>query len=472
MCCNLFRRISRSEDGSSLVYTLLALPVMVGAMGIALDLTNQMSMQTELQDLVDAAAIAGAYELDGTDAGIAAATAAARSALANGPLIPTDEPSTFDIQTPRYFSTLANAIAGTNPWTTGGDPDDAIFIRVDAEPRSVVATAVRALPGIGDNFMTAGAAAIASSYVAACNVQPLMLCNPLETTTSAPEFDPTPGQLFVFNPKGTSPGFAPGDFGLVDPPEMDSSGAPEIKELLSQQGRDVCYANRVNPRTGHATNQVSWGINTRFDRPPGGCAGPKCSIDASAAPHVIDGYKPKNSSCNQFDLVDPVATNITYPRDTSFESIGTLRLGNGIIDEEAKKKYWEYHHGTSSSWPKDASGKKDATRYEAYLVELEMMKNSNWGKSPPPENPAPQCLATSPAGADRRVISAAIVNCLEWGVRGNSVNNVRSEAYAEFFLTEPAGDGKEGGEIFAEFIRKIEPDDSDGKLRRIVQLYR
>jgi hypothetical protein len=60
------------------------------------------------------------------------------------------------------------------------------------------------------------------------------------------------------------------------------------------------------------------------------------------------------------------------------------------------------------------------------------------------------------------------VNCLEQGVNGNSAN-VRSNRYAEFFLTQPVGSD---GVIWAEFIRFMTPTSPGTKLHHIVQLYR
>ena len=66
------------------------------------------------------------------------------------------------------------------------------------------------------------------------------------------------------------------------------------------------------------------------------------------------------------------------------------------------------------------------------------------------------------------VHAASIVNCLEWGVQGNSVNQIRADKYAEFFIYRPAA----GGQIYTEFVRMMTTEDDDSKLKRIVQLYR
>lgn len=451
-------RLLRNEDGTVLILFAVLIPVIMGIIGLVLDGGRAFIVNNELQDLADAAALAGAKELDGTQQGMDAAVIAARDLLKNDPRWSNVEKEGLQVQRIRLCAT---PLANQNAWQAcnpTSDPNLANFIEVvtvrrDAAP--IFSVAVGAKDNVGSQ-----AIAIAGSTVVACNVQPLMLCNPTEPA----EFNPSPGQMFVFKQKGGGQGqhplYVPGDFGLLDPPGQNSSTGPQLRNLLSQQSPKFCYINTVSPRPGHATGNVDTGINVRFDQQPNG-NGQLDGLDLTPAPVVIDGFVPKNlnNPCGpQEDL------GVRMPRDTGMQQVGTLMVGTQRPTTAAKNTYWQYHHG--ANWPSNLS-----TRYEAYLREVELQKSGTWGKSPPPESPAPSCAPASvrnSGDASRRIISAAIVDCQKAAIKGNSVSNVRSDRYAEFFLTEPAS----GGTIYTEFVRMLTLDSDDGKLHRILQLYR
>jgi len=164
------------------------------------------------------------------------------------------------------------------------------------------------------------------------------------------------------------------------------------------------------------------------------------------------------------------------PRDTLTEAPGTeIGSGPNIADLNA---YWNYHYGTN--WPTNASG-APLTRYQGYLLEMGLTLNADYTTSsttPPTrissEAAAPVCNSASSAGYMRRVISVSVVNCLAWGVRGNSVNQVGATKYVEFFMTEPSppsGD-PQSGSLYVEYIRTVTPESSSGKLHRVIQLVR
>ena len=447
------RSLAKDEAGGVLAYMSVLIPVMMGVIGLAVDASRLYIVNTEQKDMADAAAIAGAYELDGEDDAIVRATLAAQEAISNNPKWATDAASETPLVSIRFCQDLTGdpEARECDGYTT--EPKDAYHIEVITEDRSVSPSFLVAVGAVTEP--ESNAIAIAGSSIAACNIQPLMMCNPYEPIGE--EFNPVAGQMFTFKPREPGVGgneLAPGNFGLVDPPGTTSSGAADTRDLLTLQSFDFCYANEINPRTGHAVAKVNDGINVRFDY-KFNCNG-SCAADMTAAPQVIKAKKPRNSSCNQYD---PVPGSLLYPNDTSFTTIGATKIGNGTMNEAAKDAYWQFHHG--EDWPDDIE-----TRYDAYLAELEMSYPADWGT----ENPNPQCLTevAPEIGPARRTIAAAIVDCLEWEVSGNSVNRIRADKYAEFFLTKPAA----GGEIFTEFVRMMTPDDDNSKLKHIVQLYR
>ena len=367
-----------------------------------------------------------------------------------------------------FFEKL-NGVDGATADLATTDERYARFIRVTTVDRSVLAYFVRAV-GATATLQTS-ATATAGSDVVACEIQPLMMCNPFENTTG--EFTANPGQMLHLKPKGSTGGFSPGDFGLLDPPGQTSTGAPDIKKLLSKQSMEACLANRISPRPGHATNQVADGINVRFDRPPGGNTS---GMDLTVAPNVIDGTVPKNPSCKQFDPAPLGGQKL--PRDASMTTLGTgVSMGNGPTTAQLDA-YWATH------WQGARPGGL-TTRYDIYLRELGLQQGVDADGNPvvtsvtPPtlipgsEPRAPSCLTTV-GDYKRRLIRAAIVNCQHWNVRGNAENNIASTKYAEFFLTEPSptDGGPEQGTFFVEFVRFVTVESSGGGLHRIVQLYR
>ena len=64
--------------------------------------------------------------------------------------------------------------------------------------------------------------------------------------------------------------------------------------------------------------------------------------------------------------------------------------------------------------------------------------------------------------ATRRVVPVAIVDCLYWGVQGNSVNKIRINTYADFFLTESTPtSGVTNGNIYTEFVTMHRSDEAE-----------
>ena len=455
------RSLAKDEAGGVLAYMSVLIPVMMGVIGLAVDASRLYIVNTEQKDMADAAAIAGAYELDGEDDAIVRATLAAQEAITNNPKWATDAASETPLVSIRFCQDLTGdpEARECDGYTT--EPKEAYHIEVITEDRSVSPSFLVAVGAVTEP--ESNAIAIAGSSIVACNVQPLMICNPFEATGG--DFEPEPGQMIIFRPKQEGGNeLAPGNFTLVDPPDQTSSGASDTRDLLSKQSFDHCYANRVNPRTGLVFGKVVDGINVRFDYKIK-CEG-KCDADLTAAPLVIKRQAPQDNTCKKYVTV---ATSKVYPEDVLAGRVvrGATTIGTGEMSQVEMDAYWNTHHG--GSWPEHDDG-TPFTRYEAYLAEIDMAEGDWIG----PEEPAPQCLAVASIGAARRTIAAAIVNCLEWEVRGNSVNQIRADKYAEFFITKPAtaDPGNKDSSIYTEFVRMMTPDDDNSKLKHIVQLYR
>src|SRR5437763_49681 len=78
-------KLGRDEDGHILHYFTIMLPVTVGMIGLALDGGALFHLKTDLQELADASALAGAAELDGRNDAITRAMDRAQNLLSNDP---------------------------------------------------------------------------------------------------------------------------------------------------------------------------------------------------------------------------------------------------------------------------------------------------------------------------------------------------------------------------------------------------
>ncbi len=279
---SLFSNLGKDEDGGVLIYFTVMLPVIVGMIGLALEGGQFHHLNSDLQELADAASLAGAAELDGANDAITRAIDKATNLLSNDPHWSNVAKSGAQITTPTFYSNISS-----NGDTVTTDPTQATYIKVTTVTRQVQPAFLAAI-GAGSIAGTS-ASAVAGSNTVACNVQPLMLCNPYEGTS---EFHATPGQLFEFVPAGGGSGLSPGDFALVDPSGQSNSSAKDIRNLLAAATPNFCYVDNVSPRPGQVTQDVNDGINVRFDEPPQGAAKNDPSFDQTPAPDVIKGEMP------------------------------------------------------------------------------------------------------------------------------------------------------------------------------------
>src|SRR5437764_7061162 len=84
------RSIWSNEEGAVAPTVALALVGLIAVGGIAFDYAHVASLDTELQQAADQAALAAATQLDGQTGAIARATAAAQSLISNTALLAND----------------------------------------------------------------------------------------------------------------------------------------------------------------------------------------------------------------------------------------------------------------------------------------------------------------------------------------------------------------------------------------------
>jgi hypothetical protein len=443
----------------------ILIPVMMGVIGLAIDGSRLFILNTEQADLADAAALAAARELDRTAAGVVAAVDAAHNVVTNDPRWASDAEPEFHLSSvlfcPDQWCATTMDLAEAQM-----SPAEARFVQVTTEIRLLTPSFLAAVGAVDSR---SNAIAVAGSSMVACNVTPLMMCESVDPDILQP------GVMFEL--KGDSQ-LGPGAFALIDPAGMTSSGANLTLRLLASTAPNFCYVNDVSVATGQRTSSIQKGLNVRWDMYPPGNEGNVLVGLYPPAPNVTKGkdHSMNGPNCSFSDVSGPNEL-LAMPLDNCFNS-GTCdktgdgtnsSYGDGNWDRDA---YWNANHSTKVK----PTGWDNFTRYQTYLWELDPDADGEPQYSNMPsrlsaqEDPEPLCYPTKggvgTGDIDRRSLYVAVADCSL--ISGNATPDLESARYGEFFLVRPS----EGGEIRAEFVRWIEPDDDTGVLRRIIQLYR
>ncbi len=474
----------------------LALFALIGAGGIAFDYARMASLDTELQNAADQAALAGATQLDQEAGAIDRATAAAQGLLANMTVMSNDGTGTgITVPTVVFYETKTDAEAETNP-IDPTDPDadeDARFIRVAVTPRR----ADFALTPVVSAFTSGNldAEAVAGLGSAICKVPPLMICNPDETSTNL-DFDADAylgAGLRLVTVGGGSGSWAAGNYGYLDS-NGGSNGAPGLREALGWDNPpgDCIAQTGVDTKPG-ASVSVTDALNTRFDIydsnvscPSGGL----CEASINSTKDVVRGANANgNNACkihnNGWGLPTsrylPTSATANLPTTTTPGSMGHPRdkchavsestsgyctdpIGDGDWDRDA---YFRVHYlrgngtrWTSAEWQANTGLGSTPSRYEVYDWEVANRGTVVDGVTVLDPNPSgasgntkvayglPVCSnAQSPPNGpgqvpggstpDRRRISVAVINCTAESVNG-AETNLPVVKWIDVFLVEPS----------------------------------
>jgi Flp pilus assembly protein TadG len=508
------RRFWHARDGAVAIYVAFASVIMIGFGALVVDAGRAYTLQTELQNAADAAALAGAAELDRTATSITRAQMAAKDTLIKN--LQTFASGGQDIVVEdthiRFLSALpADDDAPIPSSSVTADPLLARYIQVTPSVREVnylLAPVVAMLTGDPDGSLTKGqasATAVAGLECVVCNFPPLMICNPAEANgnTGAP-FDPVPGQLVELKQGGGSGSWTPGNFGLLDPSE-GSQGTSNLVQALASANPTGCYSTRVDMRTGSATNPVSTAINTRFDmyETPGFEGNAKNNSDYRPAPNVTKGkYKSGNSYVNYSG--SPLKGR-AMPKHDCYAASNCASYGPSFhprfappaaANVTAQTSFWTDYWGTNHPGDSfsthyfngdlDPNGDGIVTRKEMYDWEVataiptgdtdgdgdidsddETAASSATGENGRPTNYG----GSEAADPNRRMLYVAVINCEEHGPLNGNSEDVPVLVYAKMFLTHAAEGGSEQT-LYAEVISVLEVEVDGSILHDIVQLYR
>ena len=485
------RSLSRNTDGAVAATVGLSLFALIAVGGIAFDYARLASMDTELQNAADQAALAAASQLNGEPGACSRAAAAARAMVTNRTLMANDggtrlivianEPACDAAGSVRFYQNKAKTQAATLD-------ANAKFVEITVNPR----TAFYALTPVVAAFSSGAisATAFAGLGEAICRVPPLMLCNPNESG------DPTfttanyigKGIRLIANDGGGT--YTPGNFGFLDVGQ--GNGASALRTVLGRNGDpgDCSAGGGVNTEPGNMIT-LRDALNTRFDMYDNGL-NQACGSDGSLCPPSANSRKDfirkgtGNNACgfltggggngwkedaNAYppsvlttkraltDAEIAALAPMGYPRDechaVSVTGVCTGgRIGDGDWDRYA---YFRSHSLlTVKNYPEVTSvatmdsmlttlfGTTTPTRYQVYQYEMantatRLQAEAMGGGLVAHGSPVciPPGVQPGPSQIDRRLLSVAVVNCLAEGVQGRT-SNVGVTHWIDIFLVEPS----------------------------------
>jgi hypothetical protein len=501
----LSRSAGLGESGAVAIWVAGTLAAMIGIIALSVDLGRTATSDTELKWAADAAALAGARQLDGEAGARDRARLAATGALTGVGVGLTSNTETYgstsgavEVVNVKFLSKLGpdNNTAEDVEATTDAN---ARFIQVVVEQTTINNLFIQVVGG--PDTSTAQQSSVAGQGSTICRVPPLMLCNPYEETNPAASLPPGMG-ILIKNGGGNEAYWGPGNYALLEIPGLP--GADAIRDsFASLYGSPVCFdPDLVTTKPGQAVS-VNAGLNVRLDMYQGSTNGLKSSPVHYPAKNSVKGLgvrAPSSTTCNpkidEFDLYtgegDP-AELVQYPRDKCFYTNtcavtgAGIRYGDGQWDKAA---YCTVNYGDPTcAAVASPTGAEINTRYGFYRAEVESgvvpqqvnenVKNlcytaKNWDEIPTGTDVRPEGFDVTANGPDRRVVVAAMVNCNEQKAAGNlnGHKTVKVAKWVLLFLTEAAGQYGDQAEIFLEVIREMDVENDQTYAHDLVQLYR
>lgn len=466
------------DKGATAPIFALGLMALVATGGVAWDLSRGYALRGELDAAADAAALAGATQLDGKTGAQSRAIAAVQGGLIqNSQRLANTGQSNVTASGGATISFLTSL----SPRTAATGDADSNFVQVDVSPRQL-GFVYGALSGVTGAQVVAHA--VAGFGTGICKIPPLMICNPNESSSLAFDGDGYIGKAFILTPPpGGNGAWGPGNFGFL----RVGNGATAIKDAMGRNPPLAeCFGEVAETEPGNIQAADDW-FNTRFDIYRGSAGGNKDDPAFAPALNTIVGSQTNgnNQSCTPSTSVPPdscadstaVAGGYGLPRDCDQ---GSATVGSGVWN--AAKYFNTNHNGINpasyappapsnpefagSGWGAyGPTGVSTPTRFQVYNWELAMLNaaGGNGRPSTPMHASAfsqgqagnsgsrdfarPTCNTTnaSPPAPDRRTISAVVVNCRADNIHGRSTVHIIS--YIDLFLIAPAASAAIYGEI-------------------------
>jgi len=517
------RELVGNDSANVAPIVALSLTALIAAGGIAFDYARLVSLDTELQNAADQAALAAASQLDREANACARANSAAQTLVANQTLFANDsggqgvtlpsEPACDQVGSIRFYQDKNRTPAVTDA--------EARFVEVTVNGRTANFTLTPVVGAISSGVLTGTAFAGMGSAI--CKVPPLMMCNPNPGTPFNPALLDLPFSagglkgigLKLFQGGGNS--WAPGAFGYLDVGAVNN-GTPDQRVALGMDFPNTnCVAEAgVEVDTGVAASVLD-ALNTRFDIYQNGWGKNTCFPHAQCNPawnttkDLVRREAASAAACGISnnssewrlppDAEQYVASNAAgddsnvahmgYPMDICHYPSGggcgttNARFGNGNWRRDIYflKNHPTQSDPTGSNWQTVTGLAADASRYDVYRWEQNIPGVGNIATGSRPnvsrnmsvpgsgaftQYGSPVCkppgLPASAGQPDRRVLAVAVAdNCA--AINGGSTA-VDVGGWAEVFLVQPSVQRGSGGsitsgeEIYVEIIGSTNPTDS------------
>ncbi|MGW9946116.1 Flp pilus assembly protein TadG [Rhizobium leguminosarum] len=496
MLSRVVRRFWNDHRGYVIALTLIAMPMLLGFSLLIIDVGRSSNLHTDLQNAVDAMALAGARELDGRDDAISraqtsiekiansAAFSGGGAGMSLGSHITVayhagnDAGSTVTVLFLKSIPANDDTPIPSSMQTTAAN--DASYAWVIAKPQAMQ-TIFPVPVGFTRNTINIAADAVAVYHASACDITPLFICNPYEpagnTSPAANEqaaadlhTNFAAGNLYgrqieMNSTSSSNPG--PGNFGFLRTPL--GNGANVLAEALATGNPGACYTqDSLDTKTGAVAGPVEAGVNTRFGIYEGSFKGSRNDGRYRPAQNVRSAQKQTGQNgCKGYDpaMVGSAVGDVTKAVPLGYGSAMST-LGGGKISSSNNwnyANYWSVAQGGTppsvsailsnhSSYPPTATGTPsrpsayDVYRYELNTPALLNHASAN-GEVGNPTTGGGQCYSgpslsnyTADEYGDRREIFAAIVNCGYEASIGhlNGQKQTQAVAFARMFMTKPA----------------------------------
>jgi len=294
-----------SERGFSLVLIGLALFVMIGMVGLAIDVGRMFVYKSELQAFVDNAAMAAITKMDGTQTGVQAANALALtgpdgSSLANKVNF---DSTTISAVTTGYATSFGGAY-DSYATASSASTNNYRFLKVTAT-QNVALTFLPVLPGISTQYAVSATAVSGQKATSSLTNGGLLPFAPdAHDQADTTNFGLTPGQSYTLKwpNSGNSP--CAGDAGFTPP------GMPPSEHGFVDIGE------------GNSNSRVRTAIVS------GGYPNANSNPSSLSAGDTLGGV-PGNRGSSIFDALDTRAGLDTDDISTTYEQYKAAGTGNG-----------------------------------------------------------------------------------------------------------------------------------------------
>jgi Flp pilus assembly protein TadG len=268
------------ERGAIGVVVALSLVVLIGFLGVVLDLGRLLVIKTELQNAADACALASVYELDGNASALTRAENAGIAIGARNAMVFQSMPVALAATDIRFSPVLSGAGGSNAVYVTqaGGATAATAKYAMCTVTRAGVPMTLMAMLGSGPKTVSAEAVATMAPSQSSCAI-PLGVCS----MGAAPSFGLSPGQWV--SGRFDAGGGLTGSYNWIDftPP---GGGQSELAGLLTGQGSCAIQAGQNVGEAGLMGNAAAKAWNSRFGLYQGGGGNP----NLTNAPPDFTGY--------------------------------------------------------------------------------------------------------------------------------------------------------------------------------------